>query len=69
MNVLQPNDVTQFLDSDSSQQRIKIFTSKFKVNLDPGSNESIEFLKHLKETENLEIFRGRISWLIDFKWT
>jgi hypothetical protein len=59
---LQANDIQGLLsfDSDSIHQRIKILSSKFKLNLNPGSNESLNWLKTIKNTSNLEIFRGKL---------
>jgi hypothetical protein len=54
------------IENISSFMRFKQMTSKFPMNLSPGSN--LELLEITRDTENREIFRGKFQLFVDYKW-
>ncbi|CDW79600.1 wd40 repeat-containing protein [Stylonychia lemnae] len=49
-------------------KEIQFLTSQIKLNLTPGSNESLKIMRHLA-TADPEIFRTNMKVIIDYKWS
>ena len=49
-------------------RRFELMTSKFAMDLNPGSKESLDLLQALIDTSNREIFRGDLQILVEYKW-
>jgi hypothetical protein len=49
-------------------KRITLLTSKFAIDLNPGSKQNMKFLELLRDTHNKEVFRGSLKELVDLKW-
>lgn len=43
-------------------------TSAFKINLTPGSKESLEWLGKMKNAQNEDVFLSKFVLLVDYKW-
>ena len=60
--------INQMIYEKGNGRRLKLQTSKFAIDLTPGSEESSMLLKAMIDTENREIFRGDLQILVDYKW-
>ena len=43
-------------------------TSAFKLNLTPGSDESISWINSMNNAANHEVFDSKLVLLVDYKW-
>lgn len=52
----------------TNEKRIEFLTSAFKINTEPGSNDSLNWLKNMKDAKNHEIFYSNLIHLVNYKW-
>lgn len=56
-------------EEKSNKARVEFLTSTFTIDDELGSQESIRWLNKFIDSKNKDVFRTKLKYLIDYKWS